>query len=57
MTHSISDLQKPVWVFLESSGYALLDIHDDVAAFCRSESQEVVYIGKYSLLPEVWFPF
>lgn len=50
---STSDLQKPVWVFLESNGYALLDIHDDMTAFCSPESRKVVYIGKYSLLPEV----
>ncbi|TPP66472.1 WD repeat-containing protein 27 [Fasciola gigantica] len=51
--NSIIELHKPVWVFLESSGYSLIDIHDDMVVFCRSESQTAVYIGRYSLLPQV----
>ncbi|KAF5404084.1 hypothetical protein PHET_02363 [Paragonimus heterotremus] len=44
---------KPPLIFLQSYGFALLDVLDDLISVCRYDQPRTVFLGKYEQLPEM----
>ncbi|KAF6780230.1 hypothetical protein AHF37_00261 [Paragonimus kellicotti] len=44
---------KPSLIFLQSYGFSLLDVSDDMICVCRCDQPRTVFLGKYEQLPEM----